>query len=264
MLNADGITKPANKTFYIHVLNNLGRLLEIKKQYLTALEMLEKSFATDPTQRDVLIHLVHLNQKICKWPIYRPPKGLAKEKMISGTSPLAMLAASDDPVLQLSAARQFVEHKYPVTNTEVLAPKDGYKHEKIRIGYLSSDFCMHAVSLLTVELLELHDHDRFEVFGFCWSREDGTSIQKRVVKAMDHYIKIGEMSDKEAADCIRSHEIDIIIDLHGLTSGARPLILSYRPATFQMTYLGFPGTTGLPWIDYVITDKSLIPDELVQ
>ena len=261
-LESKSILQPENISLQLHALNNLGRLLEMKKNYKESLVKLEESFALDPTQRDVLLHLVHLVQKICRWPIYVPPKGITKQEMINGTSPLAMLAATDDPALQLAAAQQFVEHKYPVTSTESLAPKFGYQHEKIRIGYLSSDFCLHAVSLLMVELLELHDHDKFEVYGFCWSRVDETSIQKRVQKSMDHYIKIGEMNDKEAADCIRSHEIDIMVDLQGLTSGARPLILSYRPATLQMTYLGFPGTTGLPWIDYVIADKYLIPDEL--
>ncbi|OGU15713.1 MAG: hypothetical protein A2076_10215 [Geobacteraceae bacterium GWC2_53_11] len=262
-LESKSIFLPENLSLQLHALNNLGRLLEMKKNYKDSLAKLEESFALDPTQRDVLLHLVHLVQKICRWPIYVPPKGITKEEMINGTSPLAMLAASDDPKLQLAAAQQFVEHKYPVTNTEALAPKEGYHHDKIRIGYLSSDFCLHAVSLLMVELLELHDHDKFEVYGFCWSRVDDTSIQRRVQKSMDHYIKIGEMSDSEAADCIRSHEIDIMVDLQGLTSGARPMILSYRPATLQITYLGFPGTTGLPWIDYVIADKYLIPDELV-
>ena len=262
-LKSESILLPENLPLQLHAYNNLGRLLEMKKNYQESLVMLEKSFSLDPTQRDVLLHLVHLIQKVCRWPIYVPPKGITKQEMINGTSPLAMLAASDDPKLQLAAARQFVEHKYPITSTVSLAPKCGYKHDKIRIGYLSSDFCLHAVSLLTVELLELHNHDQFEVYGFCWSRVDDTSIQKRVIKAMDHYIKIGEMSDKEAAECIRSHEIDIMIDLQGLTSGARPMILSYRPATLQMTYLGFPGTTGLPWIDYVIADKYLIPYELV-
>jgi predicted O-linked N-acetylglucosamine transferase (SPINDLY family) len=257
------IVQPENRKFHLHALNNLGRLLEKKKQYQTALEMLETSFAIDPTQRDVLIHLVHLTQKVCKWPIYSPPKGTNKLDMIKYTSPLAMLAVSDDPSLQLSAARHFVEYKYPVTSSETLVPKEGYRHEKIRIGYLSSDFCLHAISLLSVELLELHNRDRFEVYGFCWSREDGTVLRKRIIKAMDHYVRIEGMSDRDAADCIRSHEIDIIIDLQGLTSGARPLILSYRPASVQLTYLGFVGTTALPWIDYVIADKYLIPDELL-
>ena len=254
------IDQPDKRAFQLHALNNLGRLLETRKNYHEALIMLEKSFAIDPTQKDVLLHLVHLIQKMCKWPVYSPPKGVTKKEMINGTSPLAMLAAFDDPALQLKAAQQFIEHKYPVHNNP-LASKAKYAHGKIRIGYLSSDLCLHAVSLLTVEMYELHDRDKFEVYGFCWSREDGTALRNRVISAMDHFIRIGNMSDQDAAECIRSHEIDILVDLQGLTSGARPLILSHRPAPLQITYLGFPGTTGLPWIDYVIADRYLIPEE---
>jgi hypothetical protein len=181
--------------------------------------------------------------------------------MIKYTSPLAMLAVSDAPDLQLSVAQRFVEHKYPHTTTDILAQKGGYGHEKLRIGYLSSDLSMHAVSLLTVELFERHDRERFEVYGFCWSREDGTAFRQRVISGMDHFIRIGQLDDKQAAEAIRAQEIDIIVDLQGLTSGARPLILSYRPAPMQITYLGFPGPTGLPWIDYVVADRYLIPAE---
>jgi predicted O-linked N-acetylglucosamine transferase (SPINDLY family)/glycosyltransferase involved in cell wall biosynthesis len=224
--------------------------------------MLEKSFSLDPSQKDVLLHLVHLTQKMCRWPIYSPPKGVTKKDMIKGTSPLAMLAAFDDPALQLLAAQQFIEHKYK-TDSKPLAPVEGYAHKRVRIGYLSSDLCMHAVSLLTVELFELHNRETFEVYGFCWSKEDGTPHRKRVIDAMDHFIRIGDISDLEAAECIRANEIDILVDLQGLTSGARPLILAHRPAPVQITYLGFPGTTGLPWIDYVIADRYLIPEEVV-
>ena len=260
-LKAQNIDSLENRPLQLHALNNLGRLLEMEKNFQESLSMLKESFAIDPTQKDVLLHLVHLNQKICHWPIYNPPEGITREEMIKGTSPLAMVAAFDDPALQLSVAKRFVEYKY-APSTETLAPKDGYKHDRVRVAYLSSDFCLHAVSLLTVQLFELHDREKFEVYGFCWSREDGTPLRNRVITAMDNYIRIGHMNDKEAADCIRSNEIDILIDLQGLTAGARPQILSYRPATIQITYLGFTGTTGLPWIDYVIADKYLIPDEL--
>jgi predicted O-linked N-acetylglucosamine transferase (SPINDLY family) len=121
---------------------------------------------------------------------------------------------------------------------------------------------MHAVSLLTVELFELLDKSKVEVFGFCWSKEDGSYLRKRVISAMDHHIRIAEMTDEEAARCIHERGIDVLIDLQGITSGARPDILSYRPSKIQMTYLGFPGTTGHPCIDYVIADKFLIPEEL--
>ena len=265
VLQIKNINYPENRPLLLHALNNQGRLLESKRQFRASHEVLEKSFTLDPTQKDVLVHLAHLSQKMCEWPIYKPPKGISKAEMIKGTSPLASLAAFDDPELQLSSAKRFIEDKYLAdAGTGTLTPEGGYVHDKIRIGYLSSDFCLHAVSLLIVELLELHDREQFEVYGFCWSREDGSALRNRVIKALDHHVIIGNMSDKEAAECIRSHEIDVLVDLHGLTSGARPIILSYRPARVQITYLGFPGTTGLPWIDYVIADKYLFPEELAQ
>ena len=263
VLNNKKIADADNKALHLHALNNLGRLLETKRDLAESLRMLERSRDLDPTQLDVLLHIGHLRQKQCIWPLNMFRKGNSKEDVAKGCSPLALLAATNDPELQLAAAKWFVDYKFSAENQR-LAPIGGYRHEKLRIGYLSSDFCLHAVSLLTAELYELHDREKFEVYGFCWSRDESTYLRNRVVKAMDHFTKIGAMSDREAADCIRSHEIDILIDLQGLTSGARPLILSYRPAPVQMTYLGFPGPTGLPCIDYVIADKYLIPEESAQ
>jgi predicted O-linked N-acetylglucosamine transferase (SPINDLY family) len=255
---------PSSRPLKLHALNNLGRLLENQRQYGPALEMLEKSLAIEPTQIDVVLHMVFLTQKICRWPLYSQHKGTRKEDLVKGTSPLAMLAASDDPEQQLNAAKRFVEHKFNVPASPPLAPAGGYAHNKTRIGYLSSDLSMHAVSLLTVELFERHDRARFEVYGFCWSREDGTIFRQRVINGFDHFIRIGELSDQEAAESIRQHEIDILVDLQGLTAGARPVILSYRPAPLQLSYLGFPGTSGLPWVDYIIADRYLIPDEEIR
>ncbi len=256
------VEKPESMPLRLHALNNLGRLLEKQRQFKSALDILEQSLVLDTTQRDVMLHLVHLAQKICRWPIYVPPKGMTCEDLVSGTSPLAMLAVSDDPAVQLAASQRFVAYKYPLP-PEPLSASPEYCHDKIRIGYLSSNLSTHAVSLLTVELFELHDRSKFEVYGFCWSPEDRTAFRQRVINGFDHFIRIGELSDKEAAESIRSHEIDILVDLQGLTSGARPLILSYRPAPLQVTYLGFPGPTGLPWIDYVIADRYMIPEEEV-
>jgi predicted O-linked N-acetylglucosamine transferase (SPINDLY family) len=171
-----------------------------------------------------------------------------------------MLSASDDPGMQLAVAQRFARERVNQRVPELVRPEHRYPHAKLRIGFLSSDFCLHAVSLLTVELFELLDRDRFEVYGFCWSREDGSAMRARVIKAMDQFIRIHHMDDATAAQTIRAHEIDILIDLQGLTSGARPNILAFRPAPVQMTYLGFPGPTGLPCIDYVIADRYLIPD----
>ena len=249
------------KSFRLQALNNIGRLLEIRKQFPEAEAVLEQSLLIDPQQPKVITHLVHLRQKQCKWPIYAEVPGITRRELVEGTSALAMLSASGDPQEQLDAARRFVDEKVLVP-TAPLAPAQGYRHGKLRIGYLSSDLQSHAVAILTAELFELHDRNRVEVFAFSWSKDDGTPLRARVVKAMDHYISIAALSDEQAARTIRGHEIDILIDLHGLTLGTRPDILSWRPAPLQLTYLGFPGPTALPCIDYVIADEFVLPPEL--
>lgn len=259
MLDDRMVDATQSRELYLMTCNNLGRLFEETRQLQKSEAILRTSLDADPNQPKVIQHWVHLRQKQCVWPVYEPPAGLTRGDLLKASSPLALLAGSDDPGLQLAAAVHFVKERVNV-RVPALASAQGYGHQKLRIGFLSSDFCLHAVSLLTVELFELIDRQRFEVYGFCWSREDGSALRERVRQAMDHFVRIDAMDDATAAQCIRNHEIDILIDLHGLTSGARPDIPAYRPAAVQMTYLGFPGSTGLPGIDYVIADRYLIPD----
>ncbi len=252
----------ADKAFYLQALNNLGRLLEIRKDFPAAEDMLTRSLKVDPQQANVITHWVHLRQKQCKWPVFSSSaSGIPEAQLMDATSALAMLGASGDPAQQLAASRRFVEEKV-LRGAPHLSGPLGYDHERLRIGYLSSDFCSHAVSILTAELYGLHDRSKVEVFGFCWSREDGSPLRARVIAGMDQHIRIGTLSDEEAARLIRSHEIDILVDLHGLTLGARPNILAYRPAPVQITWLGLPGPTALPGIDYVIADPFVLPPEL--
>ncbi len=259
MLDHPLVTPQLNRDLYLMVLNSMGRLAEENRQFAAAEAKLLASLEADPQQPKVIQHWVHLRQKQCEWPAYAEVPNLPVGDMLKATSPLAMLSVSDDPGLQLATAVNFARERVNMRVPE-LAPAGGYAHGKLRIGFLSSDFCLHAVSLLTVELFELFDRERFELYGFCWSREDGSELRARVKKAFDHFIRIAELDDQNAALAIRNQEIDIVIDLQGLTSGARPNILAYRPAPVQMTYLGFAGPTGLPAIDYVIADRFLIPD----
>lgn len=250
-----------NRPYLIMALNNLGRVLDTQKQFQEAMQFLERSLELDPNQPDAVHHWVHLRQKQCLWPVYAPLKGVSTAFMQESTSTLAMLSVTDDPVIQLQAARRFVSKKV-ISNVPKLAPSTRYGHGKLRIAYVSSDFCMHPVSLLTAELFELHDRSQFEVYAYCWSPEDGSAMRQRVISAMDHFIRIDKLSDEAAAQLIRSHEIDILVDLQGQTSGARANMLAYRPAPIQVTYLGLPASTGLPSIDYVIADRFLIPENI--
>lgn len=260
MLDHPLVTPEVNKDMYLMVVNAMGRLLEEVRRYDEAEAKLYTSLLADPTQSKVIQHWVHLRQKQCKWPAYTEVPNLGLGDMLKATSPLAMLAVSGDPGMQLAAATRFVRERVNL-RVPALAPVEGYRHEKVRIGFMSSDLCMHAVSQLTVELFELLDREQFEVYGFCWSREDGTQFQQRVVKAFGKYVRIAQLDDATAAQVIRSHEVDVLVDLHGLTSGARPEILSFRPAPVQINYLGFAGTCGHPSVDYIVADRFLIPDE---
>lgn len=249
-----------NKPLVLLAVNHLGRVLEGRRQLHDALRYLTRSLQLEPNQPDVLHHWVYLRQKQCVWPVYQDVPGVSRQLMEESTSALAMICISDDPAQQLAAARRYVSKK---VNSEVprLAPAHPYGHRKIRIGYCSGDFCLHPVAMLTVEMLELHDREHFEIYGYCWSPEDGSATRQRVIAAMDHFERIHQLSDEEAARLIRAHEIDILIDLQGQTAGARANMLAWRPAPIQITYLGLPATTGLPSIDYVIADRFLIPEQ---
>ena len=261
VVNHHASLKDEHRALRLMALNNLGRLYESRRQYSEALFYLTKSLNVEPNQPDTIHHWIFLRERLCEWPIYAPINGVSQEQMQECTSALAMLSLSDDPAQQLAAAKHFVERKLPVTEPFTLPQI--YKHKRIRIGYLSSDLCLHPVAMLTAELFELHDKKHFEIYAYCWSREDGSALRSRIMQAVDHFERIQDITDLAAAELIRNHEIDILIDLHGQTLGARPGILAYRPAPIQVTYLGLPATTGFPFIDYVITDKFLTPEEFL-
>ncbi len=261
VLDALEQTDNPDKALQLHALNNLGRVLESQRRLNEAEAYLLRSLQVDPEQSAPLQHYIHIRQKQCAWPVYQRLELLTLNQQLLSTSSLACLALHDDPALQLLTSREFVHAK-----VQPAAPRRTVRQrapgERIRIGYLSGDLCMHAVGLLTVELFELHDRQQFEVFGFCWSREDGSPLRTRIIHAFDHHIRIGHLDDTRAAELIASCGIDILVDLQGLTSGARPNILAQRPAPIQISYLGLPATCGMPAIDYILADPFVFPPEL--
>lgn len=248
------------KNILLLALNTSGRLLESLRRYPEAELMLERSLLLDPDQPKVIHHFVNLRQRQCKWPVLEPLPDLSSEQLFDAASALSTLDLTDDPVAQLAAAQRYLADM-PEDLEQLCHPSDRYDHKKIKIGYLSSDFSLHPVSMLMVEVFELHNRDQFEVYGFCWSPNDGSPLRQRVISAFDHYIPIKELSDCEAAKLIKEYEIDVLIDLQGLTAGARALILARRPAPVQIAYLGFPGTSGMDFIDYVICDRYIFQEE---
>ena len=242
-------------------LNHIGRVQEELKQYVLAEQALEESLAIDPKQTNALQHWIHIRQKSCAWPVYKPLPHISQHEMLMATSPLAMLALTDDPVQQLLTNFAFVERTYGFKQ-EYLSKGRQYHHERLRIGFVSGDLCVHAVGLLLAEVLEGIDRSKHEVVGYDFSPEDGTAHRARLKKAFDHLRPIHTLTDRQVAELVLADEIDVLIDLHGLSSGARPGIFALHPAPKQGTYLGFIGTTGMPWFDFVIADRYALPEEL--
>ena len=254
--------RPEQRELCLHALNNQARLNEQLRRFDVAEGCMAASLSIQAAQFDVIQHYVHIRQKRCEWPLYQPVGAVTLNQLLVGTSALAMLSVSDDPALQLMAAQRFVHEKLPKPGPVPLHASGPRREGRIRIGYLSGDLAMHAVGLLTAELFELHDRSRFETFAFCWSREDGSPLRARLLQAFEHVYRLGSLDDVTAARLIAGLGIDVLVDLQGLTSGARPTILSLRPAPVQVSYLGFPGTCAIPGVDWILADRFVMPEAL--
>jgi protein O-GlcNAc transferase len=134
-----------------------------------------------------------------------------------------------------------------------------YRHSKIRVGYVSGDFRDHAVSMLAAGLFEKHDRERFEVIGISLAAAQNTPLAARVTASFTRFLDVTQRSDAQAAAQIRGQEVDILVDLMGFTRGCRPDIFARRPAPVQVNYLGYPGTMGAPYMDYILADDFVIP-----
>src|SRR5258706_4985555 len=165
---------------------------------------------------------------------------------------------SDSLQDQLRCARIFAQ-RYPPAAP--LWTGERYRHDKIRIAYLSADFRAHATAFLMAGVFDHQDKDRFETTAISYSADDKSPMRTRLVGAFDHFIDVRTKSDAEVAQLLREREIDVAIDLKGYTAEGRPGILSHRPAPVSAHYLGFPGTMGVGYVDYLIADPIVIPPE---
>ena len=244
------------------LLNQQGRLLEQTGRLAEAEQVLVRSLATTPDQPDVIQHFVHIRQKMCRWPLLAPgcaPR-LDLATLLQNAGPLTTLSITDDPARQTALTAHWVARK-TTPAPERLSPPAGYggRHDRLRLGYISSDFCRHAMGYLVAELFERHDRTRFSVHGYCIGRDDGSALRSRIIAGFDHFTSLNGLTDEAAARTIAADEIDILVDLNGLTGRARPQIFRWRPAPVQATYLGFIGSVPLPELDYLFCDEFVIP-----
>jgi predicted O-linked N-acetylglucosamine transferase (SPINDLY family) len=134
-----------------------------------------------------------------------------------------------------------------------------YQHHKVRIAYQSANFYQHAIAYLITELFELNDRTRFKVLGVSLGEDDKSDLRVRLVNSFDHFYDVRSKTDEDVAKLLSELQVDIAVDLNGYTQDARPGILACRPAPIQINYLGYPGTMGASFIDYVIADKIVLP-----
>ncbi len=252
--------RPVKVELLTTALNHIGRVHENQRRYELALLALEHSLALNKKQPGVLQHWVHIRQKACAWPVYKPLPGVTRNEMLMSTSPLAMLALTEDPVLQLLCARSFVSRTYGFKEDRI-CKVESYSHKKKRIGIVSSDLREHAVGFLLPTFLSGICRERHELYAYDFTKIGPSALRQAILAGFDHVRPIQALSDRDAAELILSDEIDVLIDLNGLSSGARPGIFALHPAPLQGTYLGFMGSTGMPWFDFVIADRNALPPE---
>jgi len=237
-----------------HALCNLKRLDEAAGSYMAAL-------AQDPRLPYVMGYAAMARAQLCDWSDYESTVRRMSEEVRLGRpacDPLAFLCLIDDPASQLACAKSFVASNYATATSPTSF--DGKKpHERLRVAYLSADFHEHATAYLVAELFELHDRSRFEIFGISFGPDSTGPMRSRLRAATDRFLDIRDLSDPAAADLLRDLEVDIAVDLKGHTQFARPGIFARRGAPVQVGFLGYPGTTGAGFIDYIIGDEFVIP-----
>lgn len=207
-------------------------------------------------------HLMQSRLRLCDWTQYEARVAELIHSIERGlplVAPLWCLALTDSSSLQQQCARIFSAHQLR-PRPPPLPPVGRRRHDRLRVAYVSSDFREHPVARLLARVFEQHDRERFETFGISLSSPEESGLGRRVAAAFDHFEDASRMADMEIAALVRRLEIDLLIDLNGCTEGLRPGPLARRPAPVQVSYLGYPGTSGADYLDYVIADRFVIPD----
>jgi predicted O-linked N-acetylglucosamine transferase (SPINDLY family) len=244
----------------LHALNQMGRLLEKKRDFQGALNSYDQSLAIDPEQQGTFQHWFSVKQKLLDWPLETFPAPLTHREIAERMGSISAMAYFDDPLMQKITCDSWISRFREGKNYRYMADRK-YSHRKIRIGYLSCDFRAHAVCFLNFQMFAAHNREHFEVYGFDYTKEEDTPWRKIAIQGFDHHIPIHHLDDEAAATLIRNLEIDILVDLVGLTSSARPGIILFKPAPVQVSYLGFLGPVGMPEIDYIVCDDYVIPPD---
>jgi protein O-GlcNAc transferase len=242
-------------------LNRCSALKELGRRS-EAFEGLEELAKLAPDLDYVRGLRLHEQLARCEWRDYRASIGAILEAIEHGRAadgPFTFLAVSDSPAAQLRCAQLYTA-EWP-SSPPPPRRRANADHEKLRIAYLSSDFREHATAYLMAGIFETHDRARFEVHGISTGPDDQGAMRRRTAASFDRFIDAARMQDAEIREWIDERSIDVLVDLNGHTSGTRRGLLARRAAPLQVNYLGYPGTTGARYMDYLIADEVVIPSE---
>jgi protein O-GlcNAc transferase len=234
--------------------------LELKR-YDEASIAYDKAFALSPDLAALEGERIHCRMYLCDWRNFEAERDHLVQSVRNGkenTNPFAFLGVGSSAEDQLDCAQLWTRKRYP-PSANALWRGENYQHDKIRVGYVSSDFRQHPVADLIAGVFECHDRSRFDVLGISIGADDHSEIRRRLVRSFDKFIDAPALGAAEIAKRITEEEIDILIDLNGATWNARTEIFARRPAPVQVNYLGYPGTMGAGYFDYIVADPVVIP-----
>ncbi len=249
--------------------NNLGNALRELGKLQEAIDCYRQALCIDPDLHHAKLHLLHQCQHACDWHnldvLANEVRKLVREVPEAQIAPFAFLAVPGVTAAeQRSCAENWVAGQYAKYVPERARLDFTFKRTakpKIRLGYLSADFHAHATAYLMAEVFERHDRQRFDVIAYSYGPDDSSPMRARLNKAFDCFEDVRALTPEGAARKIHADGIDILIDLKGYTAHNRSEILALRPAPVQVNYLGYPGTMGADFVDYLIGDAIVTPPE---
>jgi predicted O-linked N-acetylglucosamine transferase (SPINDLY family) len=247
---------------YSEAYANRGAAYKDLKKIEAAIDSFDKAFEIKPDMEYLIGMRQHARMFVCDWDDFDSQILELRRRIQLGmqaTTCLSAVALPLTPKEQLEVSKVWVKNHHPYNPCLGPIPKYG-NSQKIRIGYFSADFQNHATAHLMAELFELHDKDKFELFAFSFGPNVHDEMRQRITLAFNQFIDVTRQSDLEVAQLSRNLGIHIAIDLKGLTQDSRLGIFSYRAAPIQVSYLGYPGSLGAEYVDYLIADKILIPE----
>jgi predicted O-linked N-acetylglucosamine transferase (SPINDLY family) len=246
---------------YGRALCDRGLSLLVLKRNLDAARSFEQALALDPDAIFAFGGLAAAALYACDWDKVETLRGAVRKNVVAENAAIApgiLLGYDDDPALQHRCARAFTAHTIR-NRPQPLWRGEIFRNDKIRVAYLSADFHDHATAHLIAELFERHDRNQFEIWGVAFDADDGSAMRRRLVGGFDKFVDVHDRSDLAVAQILRAGQIDIAVDLKGFTSNGRTAVFAHRPAPLQINYLGFPGTMGADFYDYILADKIVAP-----